>query len=82
MRNFVFGNYATQGFEIDPDALVIDLKRMIFARIRVEPKFQILRVKLYGQLEVMNDDVSIGFYNVVEETNIYLENIQQKVDES
>ena len=78
----MFGNYATQGFEIDPDALVRDLKRMILARIRVEPKYQILRVKLYGQLEVMNDDVSIGFYNVVEETNIYLENIQQKVDES
>lgn len=81
-RNFVFGNYATQGFEIDPDSLVIDLKHMIFARIRIEPKFQILRIKNHGQLEVMNDDVSLGFYNIKEENFIYLENIQQKTDES
>ena len=38
-RNFVFGNYATQNFEVDPESLVIELKRMINARIRVEPKF-------------------------------------------
>lgn len=81
-RNFVFGNYATQGFEVNPDSLVIDLKRMIFARIRVEPKFQILRVKNHGQLEVMMDDVSINFYNVSEGCFIYLENIQQKTSES
>lgn len=30
----------------------------------------------------MNDDVSIGFYNVKDENFIYLENIQQKTDES
>jgi hypothetical protein len=81
-RNFVFGNYATQGFEISPDSLVIDFKRMIFARIRVEPKYQILRVKNHGQLEVMMDDVSINFYNVSEGCFIYLENIQQKTNES
>jgi hypothetical protein len=75
-RNFVFGNYATQGFEISPDSLVIDFKRMIYARIRVEPKYQILRVKNHGQLEVMMDDVSINFYNVSEGCFIYLENIQ------
>jgi hypothetical protein len=55
---------------------------MIFARIRIEPKFQVLRVKNHGQLEVMNDDVSIGFYNVKDESFIYLESIQDKKDES
>ena len=37
-RNFVFGNYATLAFDIDPECLVSELKRMIFARIRVEVK--------------------------------------------
>lgn len=78
----MFGNYATQGFEVDPDSLVADLKRLIFARIRIEPKFQILRVKNHGQLEVMSDECSINFYNVKEENFIYLENIQQKTSES
>lgn len=55
---------------------------MIFARIRIEPRFQVLRVKNHGQLEVMNDDLSIGFYNVKDENFIYLDNIQQKTDES
>lgn len=72
----MFGNYATQGFDIDPDLMVIELKRMIFARIRVEPKYQILRVKNHGQLEIMSDECSINFYNVKEENFIYLENIQ------
>lgn len=81
-RNFVFGNYATQGFEIDPDSLVVDLKKMIFARIRVDPKYQTLRIKNHGQLEVMNDECSINFYNVKEGNFIYLENIQQKASES
>ena len=61
---------------------MVDFKRMIFARIRVEPKYQILRVKNHGQLEVMMDDVSINFYNVSEGCFIYLENIQQKSNES
>ncbi len=30
----------------------------------------------------MNDDVSLGFYNIKDENFIYLENIQQKTDES
>jgi hypothetical protein len=30
----------------------------------------------------MNDDVSIGFYNVKDESFIYLESIQDKKDES
>ena len=76
-RNFVFGNYATQAFDVDPDSLVIDLKSMIFARLRVEPKYQTLRVKNHGQLEVMSDECSLNFYNLKEGSNfIYLENIQ------
>ena len=30
----------------------------------------------------MNDDVSLGFYNIKDENFIYLENIQEKTDES
>jgi len=81
-RNFVFGNYATQGFDIDPDSLVADLKKLIHARIRVEPKYQILRVKNHGQLEVMSDELSVTFYNVKEGSSLFLENIQQKDSES
>ena len=47
-RNFVFGNYATLAFDIDPESLVTDLKRLIFARIRVETKYQVLKVKNHG----------------------------------
>jgi len=61
---------------VDPDSLVIDLKRMIFARLRVEAKYQTLRVKNHGQLEVMSDECSLNFYNLKEGNNfIYLENI-------
>jgi Ankyrin repeats (3 copies) len=81
-RNFVFGNYATQGFEVDPDSLVIDLKRMIQARINIDSKYQVLRVKNHGQLEVMTDQCSINFYNVADGNFIYLENIQSKTSES
>ncbi len=35
-RQFVFGNYSTLAFDVDPECLVIELKKMIFARIRVE----------------------------------------------
>ena len=81
-RNFVFGNYATEGFEIDPDSSVADLKKLIFARIRVDPKYQILRIKNHGQLEIMSEQLSINFYNVKEGNFIYLENIQEKDSES
>ena len=37
-RKFTFTNYSTLAFDIDPECLVIDLKKMIFARLRVEPK--------------------------------------------
>lgn len=39
-RNFVFGNYATLAFDIDSECLVIDLKKLIFSRLRVECKHQ------------------------------------------
>ena len=75
-RNFVFGNYATLAFDIDPESLVIDLKRLIFARLRVEIKHQELKVKNHGQMENMADESSIGFYNVKDGTFIFLENLQ------
>ena len=67
-RNFVFGNYATLAFDIDSECLVLDLKKMIFARIRVEVKYQQLSMKNHGALEIMNDQLSISFYNVKDGT--------------
>lgn len=39
-RQYGFGNQATLAIDIDPEELVMDLKRMIFARIGFEIKFQ------------------------------------------
>jgi hypothetical protein len=81
-RNFVFGNYATLAFDIDPESLVADLKKLIFSRIRVEVKFQQLQVKNHGKLETMIDECSLSFYNIVDGVFIFLENQQQKPNES
>lgn len=66
----------TEVFDVDPECLVADLKQMIFARLRIEPKYLVLRVKNHGQFEMMNDELSIGFYNVKDGGYIYLENLQ------
>ena len=55
-RNFVFGNYSTLSFDVDPECLVIDMKKMIFARIRVEIKHQQLQLKNHGVIEVMSSN--------------------------
>jgi hypothetical protein len=39
-RTYEFGNYATQVVDVDPESLVIDLKRLLFARVGVEVKYQ------------------------------------------
>ena len=37
-RKFTFANYSTLAFDIDPENLVIDLKKLIFSRLRIDPK--------------------------------------------
>ena len=77
-RNFVFGNYSTLAFDVDSECLVLDLKKVIFARLRVEVKHQQLSLKNFGQIEVMSDQCSLSFYNVKDGTQIFLENLNQK----
>jgi hypothetical protein len=67
-RNFVFGNYATLAFDVDSECLVLDLKKLIFSRLRVECRHQQLCLKNFGQLEIMSDHCSLSFYNVKEGT--------------
>ena len=81
-RNFAFGNYATLNFDVDSECLVLDLKKQIFARLRVEVKHQQLCLKNFGQIEIMTDQCSLSFYNVKEGTQIFLENLGQKQQES
>lgn len=69
-------------FDIDPESLVIDLKRMIFARTGMEVKYQQLQVKFHGVMETMNDECSLSFYNIKENDKIQLENLQQQISES
>ena len=61
--------------DIDPEFLVADLKRMIFARIGMEIRFQQLQINFHGKLETMNDECSLSFYNIKENDRIQLENI-------
>lgn len=81
-RQFTFTNYSTIAFDIDPECLVIDLKKMIFARLRVEIKVQILKINMYGKMEQMNDDCSLSFYDVKQGSYIYLENVNEEQTES
>ena len=76
-RNFVFGNYATLAFEVEPDSLVIDLKKLIFSRIRVATKYQELRVKNHGVLEPIHDECALCSCQVKEGAFIFLENLDQ-----
>jgi len=77
-----FGNQATLQIDIDPEFLVVDLKRMIFARIGMEVRFQQLQTTFHGKLETMNDECSLSFYNIKENDRVQLENIQQEATES
>lgn len=81
-RQVGFGNQTTIMFDIDPESLVVDLKRRIFARIGFEVKFQQLQVNFHGVMETMSDECSLSFYNIKENSIIQLENLQTQVSES
>ena len=81
-RNFISGNYATMAFDIEPECMVIDLKRMIFARLRIDNQHQELKTKNHGVLETLNEECSLSFYNIKEGSFIFLENLQLAITES
>ena len=83
-RPMVFGNYTTLIFDdVNPEeVLVMELKRKIFLRMRVEARHQKLLVRVDSSLHEMKNDNTLAFYKVNDKTPIYLENLQSaaKID--
>jgi len=77
-RPRVYGNYTTITFDnIDPEkTYVSQLKRKIFIKMKIDPKFQKLSIRGENSqmVELINEN-SLSMYNVSESTNIVLENL-------
>ena len=83
-RPMVYGNYTTLIFEdIDPEkTYVSQLKRKIFIKMRVEPKFQKLTIRAAGQphIELKNEN-SLSTYNISDNATIILENLSNTANQ-
>ena len=77
-RPMVYGNYTTLIFDdINTEkTYVSQLKRKIFIKMRIEPKYQKLTLRAAGQqmIELKNEN-SLSSYSVTDGTTIILENL-------
>ena len=79
-RPMVYGNYTTLVFDdIDPEkTYVSQLKRKIFIKMRVDPKFQKLTIRQSGESQTIIDlknENTISAYNLNDCCTIILENL-------
>ena len=76
----VYGNYTTLVFdEVHPEeTTVAQLKRKIFIKMRIEPRFQKLstRVPDKEDVEECHNDKLLSDYDITEKTVVFLDNIQ------
>ncbi len=77
-KPMVYGNFTTLTFDdVNPEEmLVVNLKRKIFMKLRLEPQNQRLSVRLHGDLREMENQNSLSAYMVTDKTPIFLENTQ------
>jgi hypothetical protein len=70
LRHFDYGVRQNLEFEVSEECLVSELKVMIHSHIKVEAHRQELYVQQFGRFEVMNDNLSLGFYQMKEGAKI------------